>query len=116
MVKKSQWNFLAVGGNKIEERSPFFQYLDESAIALFYKNCTDSVLISVKLVSFISFVRSIAPPTLSLTSRWSKISSVAKKAICAIDFHEKTAVIQNDTNSWASVWHNQNKKDGEVSG
>ncbi|TAE85534.1 MAG: hypothetical protein EAZ60_06625 [Oscillatoriales cyanobacterium] len=55
-------------------------------------------------------------PTLSLTSRWSKISWAAKKTICAIGFHEKTAAIQNYRNSWASVWHNQDKKDGEVSG
>ncbi|MEG3857041.1 MULTISPECIES: hypothetical protein [unclassified Microcoleus] len=71
--------------SRTKERSHFFQHLDESAIALFYIICTYSVLISVKLVSLISFARSIAPPTLSLTSRWSKISSVAKKAICAID-------------------------------
>ncbi|MEG5053584.1 MULTISPECIES: hypothetical protein [unclassified Microcoleus] len=53
---------------KIERRSHFFQHLDESAIALFYIICTDSVFISVKLVSLISFARSIVPPTLFLTS------------------------------------------------
>ncbi|MEK0178082.1 hypothetical protein [Microcoleus anatoxicus] len=110
MVKKSQWNFLAVGGGKevtklmgyrhfchfsTKVRSHFFQYLDENAIALFYKIRTDSVLISVKLVSFISFVRSIAPPTLSLTSRWSKISSTTKKAICAIDQTKKLRQSRN---------------------
>ncbi|MCY7383370.1 MAG: hypothetical protein LH628_12455 [Microcoleus sp. CAN_BIN18] len=33
------------------------------------------------------------PP--SMTSRWSKISSASRKTICAIGFHDKTAVIQN---------------------
>ncbi|NJK65518.1 MAG: hypothetical protein HC941_02345 [Microcoleus sp. SU_5_3] len=45
---------------RTKERSHFSQYLDESAIALFYIICSDSVLISVKLVSLISFARSIA--------------------------------------------------------
>ncbi|MEG4249288.1 hypothetical protein [Microcoleus sp. Pol10D4] len=35
------------------------------------------------------------PNPISLTSRWSKISWAATKAICAIDFHDKTAAIQN---------------------
>jgi hypothetical protein len=75
--------------SRTKERSHLFQHLDEIAIALFYKNCTDSVLISVKSLSFILFVRSIAPTHPIPTSRWSKIFSVAKNIIGAIDQTKK---------------------------